>query len=385
MSNINFKDNLILESGKFLKWYNPSNNNAIDIIGVNTSNNILMYSFSTGNMFLNPDKNSSTFINFNNTASVFIGNKLSIGHTSSSISIDQIISLKPSSFIGMQNSSGYFGLSSSDTFNNNSSRIQLNNNTSGIQLLTGINGGFNVMTGFDVQRLNISNDGLLNYTPNGINPMLQISTTSSSFFNDMNIFGGVRITSTNNVSLQGLHLNFNGTSRIITQKGLGLGGLSFETSNSSGNIVSNMLIKNDGSIFIFNTDNSSGIGTGGSMTISGGLSIGKDLFVGGAVNSYSDIRLKTNIVSLENVLDKLNNINPIYFNYTEKSGLHTSPNIGFIAQDFIHTFPELLTLSSNNKEAFYALDYSKFCVVLLKAIKEMDCKIKELEKQFKNI
>jgi hypothetical protein len=136
-----------------------------------------------------------------------------------------------------------------------------------------------------------------------------------------------------------------------------------------------MFINDNGSVFIYNTSNSLGVGTGGSLTVLGGVSIAKDMFVGGAVNSYSDIRLKTNIVCLPSVLDKLEDINPIYFNYSDLSGLHTKANMGFIAQDFINTFPELLT----SYDSFYSLDYSKFCVVLLKAIKELKSEIKDLQ------
>jgi len=136
-----------------------------------------------------------------------------------------------------------------------------------------------------------------------------------------------------------------------------------------------------GSIFITSTENSIGVGTGGSLTVLGGASINKDVYVGGTITSSSDIRLKSNIRNFkkdgENFLDKIENIRTILFNYKEDTSL--VDQVGFIAQDFEETFPELLRRP--NPEGYYSLDYQKMSVVLLECVKELYDEILELRFQ----
>jgi hypothetical protein len=140
----------------------------------------------------------------------------------------------------------------------------------------------------------------------------------------------------------------------------------------SGNITSNTLL-------ITNTTNATGVGTGGSLTVLGGVSIGKDVYVGGTLTSSSDIRLKTNIVSLKNenekMLDKISNIRGVKFNY--KYATSEDKHIGFIAQDFIENFPEILRIP--DMDGYYTLDYQKVNVILLECIKELREEIIELK------
>jgi hypothetical protein len=134
-----------------------------------------------------------------------------------------------------------------------------------------------------------------------------------------------------------------------------------------------------GSIFITSTENSIGVGTGGSLTVLGGVSINKDVYVGGTITSSSDIRLKSNIRSFkkdgENFLDKIENIRSVLFNYKEDATL--VDQVGFIAQDFEETFPELLRRP--NTEGYYSLDYQKMSVVLLECVKELYDEIQDLK------
>jgi hypothetical protein len=139
---------------------------------------------------------------------------------------------------------------------------------------------------------------------------------------------------------------------------------------SSGSIV----INTSGNLSIKNTANSTGLGTGGSLTVLGGGSIGGDLYVGGAVNTSSDIRLKENIIALPTCLDKIDILRPCYFNYTNDP--NKVVNIGFIANDFETDFPEIL---KQPEGGFYSLDYSRVTSILVKCVQEMKVELAELK------
>jgi hypothetical protein len=144
-----------------------------------------------------------------------------------------------------------------------------------------------------------------------------------------------------------------------------------DSSNSTtANIVSS------GGISISKTTNSTSVTTGGALTIAGGVGIAKDVYVGGTVTSSSDERLKTNLTDLDSVLDKIDSIRTIKYSHIKNEP--EKRHIGFIAQDFEEHFPELL--SRENQDAFYALDYTRITVLLMKCIKELKAEIKELKK-----
>jgi Chaperone of endosialidase len=131
------------------------------------------------------------------------------------------------------------------------------------------------------------------------------------------------------------------------------------------------------SLIINSTSNATGVGTGGALTINGGASIQKDVFIGGTLTSASDERLKCNIQSLdnENILEKMLNVRPVRYNF--KNDLPSTPQYGFLAQDFEQHFPELLKKPS--PDGFYSLDYMKVTVLLLQCIKELQEELLKLK------
>ncbi len=140
----------------------------------------------------------------------------------------------------------------------------------------------------------------------------------------------------------------------------------------------------NGSVIIRHTSNAIGVGSGGSLTILGGASIDKDLYINGTIFGTSDENLKTEIKDIsEELLDKIINLRTVKYKFKEtylQSSL-SREHIGFIAQDFIEDFPELVSKPENGN---YALDYSKICVLLTKCIKEMSQKITKLEEFINN-
>jgi len=98
------------------------------------------------------------------------------------------------------------------------------------------------------------------------------------------------------------------------------------------------------------------------------------LWVAGGFDSPSDSTLKENIEPINNVLIKVKQINPVYFNFKNDKMMNTKRQIGFIAQNVQPYFPELITTRSNGK---LSMDYSKMTAVLLQAIKEQQEIIEE--------
>ena len=87
----------------------------------------------------------------------------------------------------------------------------------------------------------------------------------------------------------------------------------------------------------------------------------------------SDARLKTNVEPLTNVLDKLDQVHGVSFQW---NAVYDSPrrttedrDIGVIAQEVEEVFPELITVWG--EEGYRAIDYGRLTAVLVEAIKEL--------------
>ena len=89
--------------------------------------------------------------------------------------------------------------------------------------------------------------------------------------------------------------------------------------------------------------------------------------------SNSDIALKENINPLKNVLDKIKDYKCVEYN------LKNSPEdkkIGFIAQDWVNDFSPIINKDKND---MLSMKYTETIPVLLKAIQELETRVKELE------
>ena len=89
----------------------------------------------------------------------------------------------------------------------------------------------------------------------------------------------------------------------------------------------------------------------------------------------SDERLKENISTIENALEKVNSMRGVYFDWKDKENNDNERQLGFIAQEVETVVPELVKESQGIK----SVNYSQTVALLLEAIKEQGNQIKQLQ------
>lgn len=117
-----------------------------------------------------------------------------------------------------------------------------------------------------------------------------------------------------------------------------------------------------------------GIGT---TTASSALTVRGDGLITGIVtaanfNSSSDINLKENIIKINGALDKVSNLNGVYFDWKATK----EKSIGVIAQEVEEIFPEIIGIDGNNNKT---VGYGNLVAVLIEAIKELRLEVEELK------
>ena len=84
------------------------------------------------------------------------------------------------------------------------------------------------------------------------------------------------------------------------------------------------------------------------------------------VTAFSDARLKENVSTIENALDKVDNLRGV--NYTHKAT--GDEKIGVIAQEVEEILPQVV-LTADDEMQTKSVDYGKLCAVLIEAVKEL--------------
>ena len=136
--------------------------------------------------------------------------------------------------------------------------------------------------------------------------------------------------------------------------------------------------KVDGSIYTLDSDQSAyGTGALGHIVFRNGNGIVGQIQTDGTATNYltsSDYRLKTNVLPLENGVDKLKALKPVSFDW-----LSDSKRVdGFIAHEVQSVIPEAVSGQKDDSE-YQGLDQSKIVPVLTKALQEALYKIEALE------
>jgi hypothetical protein len=105
------------------------------------------------------------------------------------------------------------------------------------------------------------------------------------------------------------------------------------------------------------------------------------LYVSGAIYAtsdivaYSDKRKKTDIVTIESALDKVNQMRGVF--YTKIDEVEKGRQVGVIAQEMYEVLPEAVTYAQDVDE--YGVKYGNIVGVLIEAIKEQQLQIEDLK------
>lgn len=109
----------------------------------------------------------------------------------------------------------------------------------------------------------------------------------------------------------------------------------------------------------------------GSAVITGTLTVNGSVSATGDVVAFttSDTRLKTNITPVTDALDKLDQINGVYFDWnTDLQSVHSGHDIGVLAQEIEDILPEAVI---TRPDGYKAVRYEKLIPLLIQAIKEL--------------
>ncbi len=128
--------------------------------------------------------------------------------------------------------------------------------------------------------------------------------------------------------------------------------------------------------------NADGDNEGLSFDADGKGTFSTDLTVNGNTFFPSDRRLKTNIETLSDVIDKINRIRGVRFEFKDQTKYATGPKIGVIAQELQKVYPELVT---EGADGFLKVDYTQLTGILLQAVKEQQKEIDTLKQQMEMV
>jgi len=91
-------------------------------------------------------------------------------------------------------------------------------------------------------------------------------------------------------------------------------------------------------------------------------------------NTSSDYRLKENVIQIQNGLERLNQLNPVKFDWKEDG----TSSEGFIAHEVQEIFPDAVSGEKDGEE-MQGMDYGRITPLLVKAIQEQQKEIEELK------
>ena len=95
------------------------------------------------------------------------------------------------------------------------------------------------------------------------------------------------------------------------------------------------------------------------------------------VTAFSDKRLKTDISNIENGIEKVMQMQGVYYKRNDQDDAKTK--VGVLAQDIEAIVPEVV-LTADDEMQTKSVDYGKLTAVLIEAIKDLKAEIDELKK-----
>ena len=107
-----------------------------------------------------------------------------------------------------------------------------------------------------------------------------------------------------------------------------------------------------------------------------------NMTINGTLTQYSDERLKQNVVTIDNALNKVNQLRGVYYNRTD---INTEANqIGLIAQETESVVPEVVH-TANDELGTKSISYGQLNALLVEAIKEQQTIIDNLKSRIETL
>ena len=320
-----------------------------------------------------PYWNGTTWI-INNSNIFNNGAKVGIGTTTPSSKLHVIDTLSNFSGASIRVRTESISSQKDSIYRGIDSRIS---GTSGsISAFRGISHGFNSQENMGV--IGFGFNAVIN---RGIAGVSNLSNTNASGFN-YGVYGQASKSEYANIAIGGYATNG------ITTTGNNFGVVALSTSTTSGT--------NYG---IYSEAKNGGINYAGFFN--------GDVTITGSLTNPSDIKLKSNIKQLNNVLPLIRQLNPVEYDYKKelsgkKLNLPENHQYGFIAQEIQTILPELVSNQkinlasrgsgeninenkinnnsiSNETLEFIGVNYISVIPILVQGLKEQDSKINELE------
>ena len=101
-----------------------------------------------------------------------------------------------------------------------------------------------------------------------------------------------------------------------------------------------------------------------------------NLTMAGNVTAYSDIRVKENIVTIKDGLEKVLQMRGVYYNRTDSDDKTTQ--IGVIAQEVLDILPEVV---SQDGSGMYNVAYGNITAVLIEAVKGLKEELNKVKEE----
>jgi len=216
--------------------------------------------------------------------------------------------------------------------------------------------------------LTVTNDGL------------EVTRGGANISGGINVYGGASITGGANISggaIVGGVLYCQDdifvTGKIITNGGIlgtGAGGTGSNI-DVVGMVKAGSGAYISGTTYLNGTTNIMGSNLGCTLNVTGTIGATSDIGV------LSDERLKTDIRTIDNALEKVNKLRGVYFKRNKLFNDNEDTdriNIGVIAQEIEKIFPEAILINNDSEEKYRSVIYQNLVGVLIEAIKEMDIK-----------
>jgi hypothetical protein len=115
----------------------------------------------------------------------------------------------------------------------------------------------------------------------------------------------------------------------------------------------------------------------GSIGVGAAAPGGNNVVVQGNVTAYSDRRLKDNIETITNALNKVNQVRGVTYTRTDIEDAATR-HTGVVAQELESVLPEAVMTGS---DGIKSVAYGNVIGLLIESIKELDAKVNKLQQQ----